>query len=69
MGEAEVLGMKLDTFGWTKAVDAADTEMPWEACAKLQSRICGEIVQLKLPNSCVAALSQVKKGYCFLVER
>ena len=29
MGEAEVLGMKLDTFGWTKAADASDTEMPW----------------------------------------
>ena len=51
MGESEVLGMKLDQLGWTSSAEAADTEMPWAACARLQSRICGEIVQLKMPNS------------------
>ena len=50
LSDSECLGMRLDNFGWTRSDDATDLEMPWITCAKLQNRICGEIVQLKRPN-------------------
>ena len=51
LSDSECLGLKLDSLGWTKSDDAADTAMPWADCAELETRICGEIVQLKHPNA------------------
>ena len=51
LSDSECLGMRLDKLGWTRSDDATELEMPWVTCAKLQNRICGEIVQLKRPNA------------------
>lgn len=51
MSDNDILGIPLNDLGWSKAKDAIEPEMPWTTCTRLQSRICGEIVQLKPPNA------------------
>jgi len=48
--ESEVLGMKLDDFDWSKDKAIASKAMPWDQCRTEESRITGDIVQLKIRN-------------------
>lgn len=46
----DVLGMKLDDFGWTHNQEREGDPFPWTLCLADQTRICGEVVQLETPD-------------------
>lgn len=47
----DVLGVSLCEFGWTLGEDSVEDNFPWERCQTEGVRVCGEVIDLKLPNS------------------
>ncbi len=46
----EVLGLKLDEFGWTNSEASDNSQFPWHHCWEEKTRVCGEVIQLTSPG-------------------
>jgi diguanylate cyclase (GGDEF)-like protein/putative nucleotidyltransferase with HDIG domain/PAS domain S-box-containing protein len=51
MESSELLGGKLDQFGWKKTNSDDVSSMPWNLCLETQQRVSKQIVNLELPDS------------------
>ena len=47
----EILGKRLDDFGWLHLDETFRFEMPWVECLNNESQITGQVIQLKVPNA------------------